>query len=105
MEEHNKQQSDEIITNNIQVQLRKTRGWLIFLAVLATYAFADTVKLMSGKIVEGKIIERTDDYIKIKREGKVIIIPKKAIDDGTPKRRRSWFRQKKHTCRARPNPA
>ncbi len=36
--------------------------------VLATCAFADTVTLKSGKVVEGKIVEKTDKFVKIEFE-------------------------------------
>lgn len=41
---------------------------LVILSV-APFCFAETIYLKSGKIVEGKLIEKTDDYIKIDFQG------------------------------------
>lgn len=35
------------------------------LLLITSFSFAETIKTKSGKIIEGKIIERTDEYIKI----------------------------------------
>ncbi|MDD5081432.1 MAG: tetratricopeptide repeat protein [Candidatus Omnitrophica bacterium] len=45
--------------------------YLIFVAVffLAVSAMAENVVLRSGKVIQGDVIERTDDYIKINFEG------------------------------------
>ena len=44
--------------------------WVLLLCLyLPVFAFAETIVLNSGKIVEGKLIERTDKYIKIDFQG------------------------------------
>lgn len=42
---------------------------LVFLVVLTHLAFADTVILKNGQTIEGKIVEKTDAYVKINFEG------------------------------------
>lgn len=84
------------LVNSMKPQIVKISGIIFFclLGIWSAYSFADTIKLMSGKVIEGNIVEQTDEYVKIEREGKMIIVPIKAIDDGTEKGRWSWFRQK-----------
>jgi len=41
--------------------------------LLSSIAFADTITIKSGKTIEGKIVERTDEYIKIDFHGVPII--------------------------------
>lgn len=42
---------------------------ILTLAVLNTPALADTITLKSGKVIEGKILEKTDEYTKINFKG------------------------------------
>jgi len=49
--------------------MRKLFSVIFLISFLASTAFADTVYLNNGKSVSGKIIERTDDYIKLDFEG------------------------------------
>jgi len=39
--------------------------FLLMVLLIATITSAETIKLKSGKVIEGKIIEKTDEYIKI----------------------------------------
>jgi hypothetical protein len=54
----------------------KNKLWVVVLAVLCVYissmAFAETVTLKSGKVVEGKLLEQTDKYIKIDFDGVIL---------------------------------
>ncbi len=52
----------------MKVKILFVLGWLIFL-MSNSLAFADTVTLKSGKKINGKVVERTKDYVKIEIEG------------------------------------
>lgn len=52
---------------------------LIFLFFVSTSLYADTITLKSGKIVEGRIVQETDDYIKVKSSGFTLTYFKDAI--------------------------
>ena len=42
---------------------------VVFIMFFSSFVFAEVIKLKTGKIVEGKVIERTDRYIKIDFHG------------------------------------
>ncbi len=49
--------------------MRKLFSVIFLISFLTSTAFADTVYLKNGKSVSGKVIERTDDYIKLDFDG------------------------------------
>lgn len=49
---------------------------------------AETVRLLSGRVIKGEVIERGEEHIKIKEGDRVLTIQKKIIDDGTTRQRR-----------------
>ncbi|MCH8907827.1 MAG: hypothetical protein IH840_12125 [Candidatus Heimdallarchaeota archaeon] len=40
----------------------------IVIVLTTTVSFAETITLTSGKVIEGEIVERTDDEIKINQD-------------------------------------
>jgi len=38
---------------------------LILILLTSQIAFAETITLTSGQVIEGEIVERTDDFIKV----------------------------------------
>ena len=47
----------------------------IYLVCFCSLGFADTIRLKSGTEVEGKIVERTDEHIKVYTHGIIITYP------------------------------
>jgi len=45
---------------------------IILLLILPSFSFAETLVLKSGQRIEGKIVEKTDDYIKVDFQGIVL---------------------------------
>ncbi|MBU0468855.1 MAG: hypothetical protein KKD07_01045 [Candidatus Omnitrophica bacterium] len=62
--------------------MQKNVALVVFcLSVLSIrVSFADSIKLMSGKVFEGEIIERTQEHIKMNTNLGVVTIPIKRID-------------------------
>lgn len=61
--------------------LRGVFGFIIILVLLFVpiFVFADTVTLKSGSIIEGDILEETDDYIKMNYQGNTVYYKRKYI--------------------------
>ncbi|MDD5477818.1 MAG: tetratricopeptide repeat protein [Candidatus Omnitrophica bacterium] len=52
---------------------------IIFILVSSRYARAQVVTLKSGKVIDGEIVERAKDYIKVKYDGQEIYYENKYI--------------------------
>lgn len=55
---------------------------LVFL-LIPTIVFAETIVLKSGRVVEGELIEKTDEYVKVDTGEKVLKIRLNLMDDVT----------------------
>lgn len=65
-------------------------SFLLIALLLTTSAFAETIKLKSGKVIEGKITEKTDEYVKINAEGQVLKIKFRFMDKETAARLKDY---------------
>ena len=63
-----------IVKNNVALVL------LCSGVLVARISIADSIKLTSGKVFEGEIIEKTQEYIKMNTSVGEITIPIKSID-------------------------
>ncbi len=61
------------------LKIRGTILSIIFILVLLRYAQAEVVTLKSGKVINGEIVERAKDYIKVKYNGQEIYYENKYI--------------------------
>lgn len=58
---------------------------VLITALITGPLFADTIKLKSGETYTGKIIEETEDYVRLKTDSKILRIKRSAIaEESTP---------------------
>ncbi|MDD5465821.1 MAG: tetratricopeptide repeat protein [Candidatus Omnitrophica bacterium] len=61
------------------LKIRGTILSIIFILLLSRYAVAEVVTLKSGKVIDGEIVERNKDYVKVKYDGQEIYYENKYI--------------------------
>jgi len=64
-------------------------------------AHCETIELLSGKIINGEVLERTDKYLKINNGTKIFKIQKKFINDGGKQKRK---KRKRNNRKNKNNP-